>query len=173
MYFIMKKTIKKFGFYGGLTGGLIFAGSHFLDWKMGFGLLEIFGYLAIFTSLTFVFFGIKHFRDQINNGIVTFGKALGIGLAISAIAGLTIGLLDIIYVTLINPNFATEYIQYTLEGMKETLTAAEFEIQKAKIVDEMEFFSNPIFSGFFMFTIVFTFGIIISLISSLILQRKK
>lgn len=168
----MKTTILKFGSYAALIGGLLFAGSHFVDWEINFDTLEIFGWISIIASLSFVFFGIKHFRDQLNKGIVTFGKALLIGLAISAIAGLTIGLLDIIYVTLINPDFANEYVQYTLETLKETVSAEEFLIQKEKILEQMKTFENPAFSGFFMFTLIFATGIIISLISALILQRK-
>ncbi len=168
----MKKTILKFGGYATLIGGLLFAGSHFIDWKMNFDTLEIFGWISIITSLSFVFFGIKHFRDQLNKGVVTFGKALLIGIAISAIAGLTIGILDIMYVTLINPDFTSEYVQFTLEKMQQTLSVEEFSIQKEKLLEQMKTFENPVFSGLFMFTLVFATGIIISLISALILQRK-
>jgi hypothetical protein len=136
------------------------------------GTREIFGWISILASLSFVFFGIKHFRDQLNNGIITFGKALIIGLGISAIAGLVIGILDIVYVTVINPDFSAEYIQHTFEGLKETLSVEEFAIQKAKLLEEMKLFDNPTFAGIFMFALIFSVGIIISLISALILQRK-
>ncbi len=169
----MKKTIFKFGGYGAIAGAIIFMGSHFLPWEMDFDTLEIFGYASIFASLSFVFFGIKHFRDKLNNGTISFKKAILIGLAISAIVGLVVGLLDIVYVTVINPDFSAEYVQYTLEGMKDTLSAEEFTIQKAQLLEEMKAFDNPVFSGLFMFTIVFVIGIIISLISALILQRKN
>lgn len=169
----MKKTIKKFGIYASLVGGLFFIGSHFINWNMGFGLLEVFGYLSIFTSLSFVFFGIKHFRDNINNGLVSFKKALLIGFAISVIVSLSIGILDIIYITVINPDFIAEYSQYALEGMKNTLSLEEFETKKVALEEQIKLLENPIFSGLIMFTLVFAIGIIISLISSLILQRKR
>jgi len=169
----MKNSILKFGGYGALVGGLIFVGSHYLPWNIDLDILEIFGWASIFASLSFVFFGIKHFRDQLNDGYITFGKALLIGLAISAIAGLAIGILDIIYLIAINPDFANEYIQHTLNGLKETLSVEEFKIKKAELLEEMKLFDNPIFSGLFMFGLVFATGIIISIISSLILQRKQ
>lgn len=170
---IMKNTIKKFGTYGFLIGGIIFVAGHFFDNDIDFGTLEIYGYVSIFASLSFVYFGIKHFRDKENKGIVSFKNALLIGLAISAIVGLVIGILDVIYVTLINPDFANEYVQYVLDGMKDTLSVEEFEIKKAKLMEQMELYNNPSFAGFIMFVTVFAIGIIISLISSLILQRKK
>ncbi len=168
----MKNSILKFGGYSALAGGIIFMISHYLFKDIDMGTREILGWVSILTSLSFVFFGIKHFRDQLNNGVVTFGKALLIGLGISAIAGLAIGLLDIFYVTIINPDFSSEYIQYTLENMKETLSAEEFAIQKTKLLEEMKMFDNPTFAGVFMFALIFATGIIISLISALILQRK-
>ncbi len=169
----MKKTIKKYGKYAALVGALLFMGSHFIDWNMDYDLLEVFGYISILTSLSFIFFGIKHFRDKLNNGLITFKNALLIGLAISLISGLVIGILDIIYVTVINPDFVTEYMQYTLEGMESTLTPEQLAIEKGNLEKQMELFDYPGFSGLFMFVLVFTIGLIISLISSLILQRKN
>ncbi len=169
----MKKTIKKFGIYGALLGGIIFIASHFIPWNMDFDTMEIYGYASIFASLSFIFFGIKHFRDQMNEGIVSFKNALLIGLAISAIVGLTIGILDVVYVIWINPDFTSQYLEFTLEGMKNTLSPEEFVIEKAALIKQMELFDNPIFSGLLMFVLVFAIGIIISIISSLILQRKN
>ncbi len=169
----MQNTIKKFGGYAALVGGLIFIGGHFFDWNIDFSILEVLGYASIFASLAFVFFGIKHFRDQKNNGVISFKKALLIGLAISAISGIAIGLLDVIYVTMINPDFVVEYKEYALEGMKTTLSANEFELEKATLEEQMKLFENPVFTGAIMFTTVFAIGIIVSLLSSLILQRKN
>ncbi len=169
----MKNSILKFGGYGALIGGLIFIISHYLPWNIDLSDREIFGWISIFASLSFIFFGIKHFRDQVNNGVITFGKALVIGLAISAIAGLAIGILDIIYASIINPDFANEYVNHTLDGLKDTLTTEEFEIKKVKLLEEMKLYDNPAFAGLFMFTLIFSVGIIVSLISSLILQRKQ
>ena len=168
----MKNTILKFGSYGALLGGLIFILSHFFLKNLDLGILEILGWASILASLSFVFFGIKHFRDKLNNGLITFGKALIIGLAISAIAALAISLLDIIYVKFINPDFANEYIQHTLNGLKDTLSAEEFAQKKTTLEEEMKLYDNPAFAGLFMFALIFAVGIIVSLISSLILQRK-
>lgn len=169
----MQNTIKKFGGYAALVGGFMFIGGHFFDWKVDYSILEIFGFAAIFASLTFVFFGVKHFRDQINNGVISFKKALLIGLAISAISGIVIGFLDVIYVTMINPDFVVEYKTYALEGMKSTLSASEFEIEKAALEEQMKLFESPNFVWVIMFATVFAIGIIVSLIAALILQRKN
>jgi len=169
----MKNTIKKYGIYAAIVGGVFFISSHYFNWGMDYSTLEFFGYASIFASLLFVFFGIKHFRDRINNGIISFNKAFLMGLAISAISGIMIGILDFVYVKVINPDFFTEYTQYMLEGMQQTLSAEQFEVEKASLEAQMETFAVPGISGLFMFVIVFLIGIMISLVSALILQRKK
>ena len=169
----MKISILKFASYGALLGGSIFVVSHYLFSNIDFDTLEIFGYASIIASLSFIYFGIKHFRAQQNNGIISFGKAIVIGLAISAIVGLTIGILDVIYIVYINPDFSAEYIQFMLDKSRETMSLQEFEAHKTKLINDMKAFDNPAFSGLFMFAIVFSFGIIATLISGFILQRKN
>ena len=168
----MKNSIIKYGGYGALLGGIIFIGSHYLPWNIGFYAMEVFGWISIFASLSFVFFGIKHYRDKLNDGLISFRKALLIGLAISVIAGLTIGILDIVYLLFINPDFPSEYVQHTLDGLKETVSVEEFEIQKVKLLEDMKAFDNPAFGGIFMFSLVLGVGVLISLISSLVLSKK-
>lgn len=169
----MKNTIKKFGLYASLVGGIIFVGSHYINLGVDFGTLEILGFASIFASLSFVFFGIKHFRDKINNGHIAFGKAILIGIAISAIASLAIAILDVIYLLYINPEFMVEYGTYALDKMQQTMTADEFVIAKEKFSKQMELYDSPTFAGLIMFMTVFAIGIVVSLFSSLILQRKE
>jgi len=79
-----------------------------------------------------------------------------IGLLISIFTAIGIAIADYIYTTVINPDFFEEYA----------------ELMKAKdpSVEIVEFTSSE--AAIFMFAIVFTIGLMISLISSLILQRK-
>ena len=155
----MKATIFKYGLYSFLTAavlftlGLIIGQGQEADYSTG----EILGYLSIVISLLFVFFGIKHFRDKINNGIVSFKKALIIGLLISVLAGIGVAIVDAIYTTFINPDFFDEYTQMMID--------------QGRGDDVIEMGSGLM--AIVMFLTVFIIGIIISLISSLILQRKK
>jgi hypothetical protein len=47
------------------------------------------GYLVILVGLTFIFVGIKRYRDLECGGVIRFGRALGIGLAMAVLASLT------------------------------------------------------------------------------------
>jgi len=155
----MKATIIKYGLYSFLTAavlfilGLIIGQGQEADYSIG----EILGYLSIVISLLFVFFGIKHFRDKVNIGFVSFKKALIIGLLISVLAGIGVAIVDAIYTTFINPDFFDEYTQMMID--------------QGRGEDVIEMGSGLM--AIVMCLTVFIIGIIISLISSLILQRKQ
>lgn len=152
----MKTTIKKYGFFGAITGFVIFLSHLAFAKNLSFSILEVLGYISIFLSLSFIYFGIKHYRDNINNGIISLGKALGIGILISVCVGLGIGIADYIYTKFINPNFFDDYSKMLVEE------------GRGDEVIEM----TSTMGALFMLALVTVIGFIISLISSLILQRK-
>ncbi|MBQ4818926.1 DUF4199 domain-containing protein [Aquimarina sp. MMG016] len=168
----MKNTILRYGVYSAITIVLLALGGWFLGKNLDYSIQEVIGYTSMVVSLLFVFFGIKHFRDKENNGVVSFGKALLIGVLISLIAALAFGILDVVYIKYINPDFTTEYYAHYVEEMKNSLPAAEFETKLAELEAQKELFSNPIMSFLLMSFTVLIIGFIISLISALILQRK-
>jgi len=148
----MKTTVIRFSTYGILVGFVAFLAGLYFDITTN----EAFGYATIVASLLFVYFGIKHFRDRRNEGKISFGKAMVIGLLISIFTAIGIAIADYIYTTVINPDFFEEY--------------AELMRAKDPSVEIVEFTSSE--AAIFMFAIVFIIGLMISLISSLILQRK-
>lgn len=153
----MKSTVLKYGLYGLITGFVIFIlhltfGINNLDYSTN----EILGYVSIFISLSFIFFGIKHYRDKINNGVLSISKALAIGILISLLVGLGIAIADFIYTKFIDPDFFSSYEQMMIDQ------------GKAEDIIEM----TSITAAIFMLVLVTIIGFIISLISGLILQRK-
>jgi len=152
----MKKTILKYGIWALIVGAVLFLLSLFVEKEMDFGTRALLGYTAIVISLIFVYFGIRHFRDQENNGLVSFGKALGIGIIISVFSGIGFAAVDYIYTTSINPDFFEEYAKA---------------LEEAGRGDEVYDMGSG-FTALFMFLTVVVIGFIISLISALILQRK-
>lgn len=153
----MKNTIIKFGTYGLILALVLFLGGLYFGQDMDFSTQEIFGYITMIASLAFVFFGIKHFRDRENHGKLTFKEALFIGLLISAFTAFGIAIADFIYTTAINPDFFEEYT--------EVMRAQGYE---GEIPDYGSGFMSLI-----MFLTVMTIGLVITLISALILQRKN
>ncbi len=169
----MKNTIKTYGLYGFLTGIICFLLAILLTRSLSFTLQEILGYAAMVASLSFIFFGVKHYRDKENDGVISFGKALIIGMLIAVFVGVGVGIADYIYTTLINPNFATEYLETSLNTMRTSMPADEFEVKKTELIQQMEAYGSPEFMAVLMSVTVLLIGFVISLISGLILQRKS
>ena len=87
-------------------------------------------------------------------------------------AALTFGIIDLIYITVINPDFAADYYEHSIEQFRATLPEAEFKAKLVELESQKELFMNPFLSFLLMPFTVFILGFIISLISALILQRK-
>ncbi|MCB0462309.1 MAG: DUF4199 domain-containing protein [Flavobacteriaceae bacterium] len=169
----MKNTVLKYGSYGLLTGVVLFLISILVTKSLDYSLQEILGYVTMVATLSFIFFGIKHYRDKVNNGVVSLGKALAIGLLISVLVGLGVAIADYIYTTTINPDFAQEYLDRTIEIYETQYSGAELETKKAELTQQMEDYGSSGFMAALMFVTVIVIGFIISLISGLILQRKN
>ena len=164
----MKKVVFKFVAYAMLTGMIFFGLSLFL------GASEVLGYTAIFVALSFVFFGIKHYRDTENNGEISFTKAFIVGICIALFTALGIAIVDGLYVTVIDPDFYQNYGEAALTASKETgdaeaIAAAETQLAEFTAMSTAEL---GLFSGGFMFALVSVIGLIITIISGLILQKK-
>ena len=65
-----------------------------------------------------------------------------------------------------------DYYNASIEQMKLNLPPEEFKIKLEELEAQKKLFSNPLFSFGLMAMTVFVIGVIISLISSLLLQRK-
>lgn len=72
----MKKTVLKYGGYGLITAAVLFFLALTFGKNLSYSAQEVIGYTSMIASLSFIFFGIKHYRDKVNNGAVSFGKAL-------------------------------------------------------------------------------------------------
>lgn len=170
--YIMKKTVIKFGLRALIAGAVLFFLALWLGQDMDHKVQEVIGYSTIVVSLSFVYFGIRHFRDKENEGKLSFGKALKIGLLISVFAGIGFGLIDYLYTSVINPNFMDEYLTNSLATMEAELSPEEFAVQGEALKVQMKEYGGSGFLSILMFSTVVIVGFIISLISGSILQRK-
>jgi hypothetical protein len=91
---------------------------------------------------------------------------------ISAFVGIGIGLIDYIYTTVINPDFAEEYLKTTLESYDAIYSGKELATKKEELTKQMENYGGSGFMATLMFFTVLLIGLIISIISGLILQRR-
>ncbi|GAA4800930.1 DUF4199 domain-containing protein [Litoribaculum gwangyangense] len=168
----MKNTVIKFGLYALISGFVLFGLPFFLGMGVGFEYGELIGYTAMILSLLFVYFGVKHYRDSVNNGKLTLAKAIGLGMCITLFSALGVAVFDYIYTSQINPDFANEYLEYSINKMQDTLSAEELKVKTEELAKQMQDYGSPGFMAFMMFSTVIILGFMVSLISGLILQRK-
>ncbi len=168
----MKSTIIRYGLYSGGLMTLLFALSWISFGHDNYEVQEVIGYATIIVGLVFVYFGLRKYRDIINGGKLTFGEGLKVGLLIVLIPSVMIGILDALYIGIFDPEFIDRYFEYMIEQARTDSSPAEFEAALQSLESQREMFANPAVVGLVMFLTVFLIGIIITVISSFILQKK-
>lgn len=168
----MKKTLLIYGGFSVLFMLLFFILKMVVFPHTDFDMQEILGWIGIFISTLFVYFGIKYYRDRHNGGSLSFGKGLKVGLLILLLPSIAFGLFSLIYIKM-NPEFMDTYYQYKLSELQASLPAAEAAAQIQEVEKQKEFFMSPFVQFFSMFLSVFAVGLIIAVISSLILRRSR
>lgn len=169
----MKSTVYRYGIYATLTIVGLSWGVFFLLKNLGQGLQEAAGYLSILLAMIFIFFGIRHFRDRVNGGYLSFGQGLKVGVLIVLIPAVAFGLFDILYTEILNPTWKDDYYSKYIENIRKSVAADKLEAAIKKAEKEKEMFSNPLFQFLLMGGTVFIIGFIVAIISSLTLRRSK
>jgi len=169
----MKSTVYRYGIYATITiVGLSYI-VFFLLKNMGQGLQEVAGYLSMLLAMIFVFLGIRHFRDRVNGGYLSFGQGLKIGVLIVLIPAVAFGLFDILYTEVINPTWKEDYYSRYIEDLRKSVAADKLDAAINKAEKEKAMFANPVLQFLVMGGTVFIIGFIVTIISSLTLRRNK
>jgi hypothetical protein len=77
-----------------------------------------FGYLVMLAALSMMFVGMKRYRDVECGGVISFGRALGLGIGMALVAGITYALGWELYSRLSGWDFMADYSASILEGMR-------------------------------------------------------
>ena len=170
----MKKTGLRYGAYAGFFELICFV----LTWiviylfKPGFGVQGYIGYASIISPLIFIYFGVRYYRDRVNNGGISFLRALQVGLLIVIVPALSFAIVETVYVELIDPKFYDNVYAQDIEQYRKVLPPAEFAIRLKEIKEELILDKNPVFNFLMMVLTISALGIIIALISSVLLMRR-
>jgi hypothetical protein len=171
----MKPTVLRYSLFA-IIAILVFSAIHvffIIPPKVSFEAAEVAGYLTMTLSMVFVFFGIKHFRDHVNNGTLSFGQGMKVGLLIALGPAIFFALFDLLYVKVINPGWSDEYYSHYVQEATRGVPAAELPGKLKQIEDQKAFFEQPAMLFLVMFATVFIIGCIVTIISALTLRRKR
>lgn len=173
----MKRSILVFGAISGVIISTFMAISMALmgcssDGDMTGGM--IIGFSAMVVSFSFVFIGIKNFRDKQNGGVLTFGKGFLLGFMISLVASTMYVVTWAFEYHLFLPDFMDKYTAIQIKQFQESGVsgAALDEAIKGLEAENYKYKHNPFFFTMYTYMEILPVGILISLISALILKRK-
>ena len=171
----MRKTVLTFGLISGvLISVLMYISFLQIDENMNFESSEIYGYLTMLVSLSFIFVGVKMLRDKHQSGKITFVRAFLAGLYISIISSVMYAVTWEVYLYNSKVDFMKIYSAGQLEKMKKE-GASETEIQeKAETMKSLtEIYDNPVLRFGMTISEMLPVGILVSLITAGILRRKE
>lgn len=174
----MKKTVFIFG---GIAG-LIVVAMMFITMPMAEdGNIEggqLLGYATMVVALSLIFFGVKSYRDNQQNGSIKFGKAFLVGLYITLVASAMYAIGWEIYLKshdMTAMEFIEQYSQGQIDHAKnDGASSAEVDKISSQAENAMSWYGNPILR--FLFTAMvemFPVGLIVSLIVAAILKKNK
>lgn len=172
----MKKIILTYGLIAGAIVTVFMAyGVYSLDKNPDFEGSMILGYTGMLVAFSFVFIGVKNYRDKQNGGIITFGEALKIGALISLIAStIYVGVWLIEYYCFY-PDFMEKYSAASIEKLKDAgLSALEIKKKTDEMLMMKEMYKNPIWVILLTYMeILVPIGLLVPIITALILKKKK
>lgn len=171
----MKKNIVVFGLIAGIIVSAFMIFSivmcyRYNDWQ---GSMVI-GYAAMIIAFSFVFVGIKNQRDKFNGGTISFKEAFKTGILITLIASTLYVVAWLVEYYVFVPDFMEKYTEHVIQDdQSKGATAEEIRQKTEELAAQAEMYKNPLVVILFTYLEILPVGIMITLISALILKRKK
>ncbi|MEQ8925339.1 MAG: DUF4199 domain-containing protein [Fulvivirga sp.] len=141
-------------------------------------LIPIFFDVRVILFALFIFFGIKEFKVQFNEGFLQFWQGMVVGIGIYVIIGLVAGFFVVLFSS-IEPQFFADYIEGTIRGLeldkdqivnqgKITLTEEQYNAQVQMLKE-----STPFVLGVDYFIKSTLLGFFITIIIAVILRKSE
>ena len=171
----MLRTILIYGVIAGVGVGLplsILTLTMSGQTMMHYGMLI--GYLIMLIALSAVFVGIKRHRDVDLGGVIKFWPALGLGLAISFVAGVIYVIAWEVSCALAHADFAGAYARAMIaEQEAKGVSGAALARFKAEMDQFKVQYANPLYRWPMTFAEIFPVGVIVSLVSAGLLRNSR
>ena len=142
--------------------------------QIGFDKGAVIGYTTMVLAFLMIFFGVRSYRDNVAGGSVGFGRALGVGLLITAVASISyVATWQLVYYRLA-PDFLDKYAAYTIENAKKAGATDAVIAAKAKEMAEFsEMYKNPLINIAFTFLEPLPVGVVFALVTAGVLCRRR
>ena len=134
----------------------------------------VIGYTSMLVALSFVFMGVKHQRDAAGGGVITFWPALGLGLAISLVAGVFYVLAWEMALAVSGMDFAAEWSAHTLaEARARGDSAAAIARLSTEMAQFRSDYARPLYRMGVTLSEILPVGVLVSLVSAGLLRNSR
>lgn len=170
----MKRIVTRYGFIAGLIVTAWMVGSVAMCYsRNNFEGNMMLGYASMVLAFSFIYVGIKSYRDQDKGGFISFGKAFKVGLIISLIASTMYVVVWLIDYYVFIPDFLEKYTAHVLNQTKAAgASQQEITAKTAEMANFKQMYKNPLMVVLITYAEILPVGLIISLICALLLKRK-
>ncbi len=175
----MRKVILVFGLLAGVIVSIFMVITMKLceSGAINFDNSDFIGYGSMVIALSMIFFGIKSYRDNYQNGVIKFGKGFQVGMLITLVASLINAAAGEGYYQ-INPEgqaaLMDKYADHHINKMKENgASSAEIDQKFKEMADLKEMHKNPGMRFAMTLVIILPVGIAITLFSAAVFAIKK
>ncbi|WP_370177915.1 DUF4199 domain-containing protein [Alteriqipengyuania sp.] len=163
--------------YGAIAGTVIIAIMTLvlmLGGDENYGFSEVMGYLIMIAVLSLIFIGIKRYRDVEKGGVIRFGPAFALGLAITAVAAVFYVASWEVYLASTDYAFIQSYSESQLSSIEaKELSVQEREAAIAEVESARTLYGNLPFRLMITFVEIFPVGLLVALVSAAILRNPK
>lgn len=135
-----------------------------------YGSNDLVGYAALIAMFSIIFFGVRQYRNQYCEGIISFGRAFKVGAWIALIGSTMYVLFGLGYYYLFLPEFLDAYIRHVLDNCT---SPQELAAKTTEMNNFREMYKNPLFAILISYMEVLPLGLIVALVSALILKNRK
>jgi hypothetical protein len=175
----MRKVILLFGLLAGIIVSvfMVIIMAMCENGTINFDNGDFLSYGSMVIALSMIFFGIKSYRDNYQNGAIKFVKGLQVGMLITLVASLMYAAtLETYFQT--NPEilaaFMDKYADYHINKMKEKgASPAEIDQTVKEMTGLKEKYKNPVIRFGITLFLILPVGIAITLFSAAVLRRKE
>jgi Protein of unknown function (DUF4199) len=168
----MSQVIWKYGLLAGaILAALMFLTIPFVDSIGDLGV--VLGYTTMVLGFLMIFFGIRAWRDGAGGGMVTFGRAFVIGLAITAIGSCCyVGAWEVVSRKFM-PDFADKYsARIMAKARADGTPEAELAAMQRKMEAFAKSYKNPWYRMSLTFLEPLPVGLVLSLVAAGMLRRR-
>ncbi len=169
----MGRIIAVYGVIAGITVAVLMRIAMMLFPEGGTGGM-VAGFASMIVALSFVFIGIKRYRDIELGGVIHFWKALGVGFGIAAIASLFYVAAWELYLYFTNYTFMEEYTQLTIQqAQKAGKSAAEISTLAKEMDGFKDLYANPLTRMALTLTEILPVALLMPIISATLLRNSR